>query len=45
VSVLGKEFQNPQKQEVFAGASMDGFTAFLKLFTEDRHGSETAEFE
>jgi hypothetical protein len=44
VSVLGQDFQNPQKQDVFAGASMDGFTAFLKILTEDGHGSEAAEF-
>jgi hypothetical protein len=45
VSVLGKDFQNPQKQDVFAGASTDGFTAFLKILAEDGHGNEAAEFE
>jgi hypothetical protein len=45
VSVLGQDFQNPQKQDVFAGASMDGFTAFLKILTEDGHGNEATEFK
>jgi hypothetical protein len=27
---IGGQFQDRQKQEVFVGASMDGFTALLK---------------
>jgi hypothetical protein len=37
VFVFREDFQNPQKQEVFAGAYRDVFTAALKILTEYGH--------